>query len=74
MEEVSAAEVMPEKVQAVDAGDAAATSRGDDEVLEGVTIGETLEEVYSSESDDGVSASYAGMHVRLITIILWFCL
>lgn len=57
MEEQSAVEVVPEKVQAVEAGEAAATSRGDDEVLEGVTIGETLEEVYSSESDDGVSAT-----------------
>ena len=46
MEEQSAVEVVSEKVQAVEAGEAAATSRGDDEVLEGVTIGETLEEVY----------------------------
>lgn len=55
MELDSAAGTLPEKVLAVDAGEAAGTSRGDDEVLEGVTIGESLEEVYSSESDEGVS-------------------
>lgn len=39
---------------ATEDGEAAATIRGDDEVLEGVTIGDTIEEVYSSESDEGV--------------------
>jgi len=66
MDEVSAADVAPEKNQTVDAGDAAATSRGDDEVLEGVTIGETVEEVYSSESDDGVSARFTQRIMLLI--------
>lgn len=39
---------------AAEDGEAAATIRGDDEVLEGVTIGDTIEDVYSSESDEGV--------------------
>lgn len=34
------------------AGEAAAASRGDDEVLEGVTIGDAIEEVYSSEDEE----------------------
>jgi len=53
MEESSTNEPL-EKSLAAEGGEAAATISGDDEVLEGVTIGDTIEEAYSSESDEGV--------------------
>lgn len=53
MEESSTSAPLEKTLTAED-GEAAATIRGDDEVLEGVTIGDTIEEAYSSESDDGV--------------------
>ncbi len=53
MEESSTNEPL-EKSLVAEGGGEAATIRGDDEVLEGVTIGDTIEDGYSSESDEGV--------------------